>query len=784
MDRVLALAAETGAELVLANDPDADRLAAAVPDPVGPRLPDADAATRSGVAARGRRARARRTPAAGAKLVVTTDRLLEPALAHGARPRRRVPRDAHRLQVDRRGGAARREARASRSCSATRRRSATPCGPLVRDKDGIGAALRLAELARFLKARGLHAARPARRPARGPRPVAPGAVVGGRCPAPRAARASAPRWRGCARAPPGRIGASPVVARARRRRRARSARTERRRPSGLPLSDVLAFQAEDGSRLTVRPSGTEPKIKFYLELTGRAASPAEVESWPRATRRRGEVRARRARARAAPRLTRRRRRRGTGPGGPDPFDPFGAQALASIEPAGSAGPCDARRDGTPCRDPAGSLTQKLVLPLTALVVLVRRGLGLLRTRAVERGYHETMIVGADQLSRSLASATWHAMLADDRPGRLRHDADRRPPAGHQPDPHLQQGGADHVLDRPRGRRGWSTRTPRPACCATRARSRWSGSRRPRARASSPTPDGQRRLAMITPIYNEPSCSTAACHAHPERQTRARRPRRGPRPRPRRPAASRETRGRILLTTALEVLVISAFLVVFIGFFVTRPIHRLIEANAALGADGPRPPGRDRLQRASCGSSRRSFNAMRDRLGEAMAEINRASQELEAKVRRAHASSCARRTSGCCRPTASPRSASSRRASPTRSTTRSPGVLNYSALMSRILQRGRRPAASGWPSSAATSSGSASRPRAPGASSRDLLAFSRRSKPQRAPGRPRTRSCARTVSLVSHKLKLMAVEAELRLDADLPPRALRRRRRSSRSCSTS
>jgi phosphoglucomutase len=49
-----------------------------------------------------------------------------------------------------------------------------------------------------------------------------------------------------------------------------------RRPSGLPRSDVLAFQAEDGSRLTVRPSGTEPKIKFYLELAGVARERGDV----------------------------------------------------------------------------------------------------------------------------------------------------------------------------------------------------------------------------------------------------------------------------------------------------------------------------------------------------------------------------------------------------------------------------------------------------------------------------------------------------------------------------
>ena len=36
--------------------------------------------------------------------------------------------------------------------------------------------------------------------------------------------------------------------------------------AGLPSSDVLQFFTEKGSKVTVRPSGTEPKIKFYFGL--------------------------------------------------------------------------------------------------------------------------------------------------------------------------------------------------------------------------------------------------------------------------------------------------------------------------------------------------------------------------------------------------------------------------------------------------------------------------------------------------------------------------------------
>ena len=39
-------------------------------------------------------------------------------------------------------------------------------------------------------------------------------------------------------------------------------------PIDLPKSDVLQFFLEGGSKITVRPSGTEPKIKFYFGVKG------------------------------------------------------------------------------------------------------------------------------------------------------------------------------------------------------------------------------------------------------------------------------------------------------------------------------------------------------------------------------------------------------------------------------------------------------------------------------------------------------------------------------------
>jgi phosphoglucomutase len=43
----------------------------------------------------------------------------------------------------------------------------------------------------------------------------------------------------------------------------------------LPKSDVLQFYTEDGSKISVRPSGTEPKIKFYVSVKADLKSKAD-----------------------------------------------------------------------------------------------------------------------------------------------------------------------------------------------------------------------------------------------------------------------------------------------------------------------------------------------------------------------------------------------------------------------------------------------------------------------------------------------------------------------------
>jgi len=412
--------------------------------------------------------------------------------------------------------------------------------------------------------------------------------------------------------------------------------------------------------------------------------------------------------------------------------------------------------------PPRPLGQKLLVPLVALVVLIAVVSGIVRIRAVERGYHETMIVGADQLSRGLTSATWHAMLADDRQAAY----DTMQVVARQPGI-----GRIRIFNK-EGRIMFSTAPEAgglvdknaEACLLCHA------SAEPLVRVETPSrarvfrdPQGSRRLAMITPIYNEPSCSSAACHAHPAKQ-------KvlgvldialdlGPTDR-----LIVDARRRVMITIAIEVALISAFLVGFVGLFVTRPIHRLVEATAAVGRMELEHPVEISSSRELWSLST-SFDRMRLRLRQALSEISQASSELEAKVaeRTAQLQQAQRRLLQADRLASLGQLAAS-----VAHEINNPlsGVLNYAALMGRILRedgvpRERVPEFRGYLDRVSEQTARAGRIVS------DLLAFSRRSKPQRAPA-DLGRVVRTTLALVSHKLKLLNVVPELELDEALPP----------------
>ena len=282
MDRALALATEVAAELVLANDPDADRLAVAVPTPggqgyrmlsgneIGVLLAD-DAL---GYADTGGRP----------KLVLTTV-VSGTLLSRMARDRGAVYGETLTGFKWIGDAAIRGEALGQAFVFGYEEALGYTVGPLVRDKDGIGAALRMAELVRFRKGQGktLLGRLDELLVTHGMSHQVQWSLtlqgIDGR------ARIDA-AMAALRQAPPERIGES-AIARFLDAERGEERTGKDTRPSPLPRADLLAYYAEDGGRLIVRPSGTEPKIKFYLELVGRAATAAEVATVRATLERRG-----------------------------------------------------------------------------------------------------------------------------------------------------------------------------------------------------------------------------------------------------------------------------------------------------------------------------------------------------------------------------------------------------------------------------------------------------------------------------------------------------------------
>jgi phosphomannomutase len=251
LDLALALARRSGADLVLANDPDGDRLAVAVPDPgaaagwrtltgdqVGALL-GAYLLERDGAGG----PRGTHRPARPDPLVVTTivssTLLSRIAAAAGAQYAETLTGFKWIVRAARPG---------SRFVFGYEEALGYAVGDAVRDKDGIGAALAVLGLAARARSRGasLLDAYDALEIAHGVHLTAQ-VTVGTSAPVDVMA--------GLRAAAPGELGGAPVTAITDLTGGTRD----------LPSADVLSYQLR-GARVVIRPSGTEPKIKAYFEV--------------------------------------------------------------------------------------------------------------------------------------------------------------------------------------------------------------------------------------------------------------------------------------------------------------------------------------------------------------------------------------------------------------------------------------------------------------------------------------------------------------------------------------
>jgi two-component system NtrC family sensor kinase len=410
------------------------------------------------------------------------------------------------------------------------------------------------------------------------------------------------------------------------------------------------------------------------------------------------------------------------------------------------------------------LGPKLILSLTVLIVAISCITGFLDLRTQKGRLVETMVMGADQLSRSIASATWHAMLDDRREGAyeiMQTIADKQ--------------GVDRIrMFNREGKLMFSTDPrERPSIllvhdevctsCHDRSTPRQSPPSASRVRYAT-SPEGIRTLNIVTPIFNEFSCASAACHAHPrkikvlgvldvalrldpvDQQQKA-------------------MTWHKAISTMVVVIIGAAFVILFTRRFVANPIQELIEGTKAVSAMNLDRPIEIQHRSRELDELADSFNRMRERLKAAVAEQNEMAQTLEVKVaERTEQLQAAQR-----KLMQTDRLASlGQLAASVAHEINNPvsGVLNLSMLLERLMANGGFPLGREAEFRKYLGQISAETGRV-GRIVSDLLAFSRRSKPQRAPA-DLNKLIRTTLGLAGHKLRLINAEAVVELQDDLPP----------------
>src|SRR5665811_1224611 len=143
------------------------------------------------------------------------------------------------------------------------------------------------------------------------------------------------------------------------------------------------------------------------------------------------------------------------------------------------------------------LARKLMLSITVIVIIVAAVSGLVNVSTEEQQLLNTMIVGADQLSKGITSATWHAMLDDHREAAYEVMQTIALKQGIDRIRMFNRAGQVMFSTNPEDRAGAKGVPADNNLLDLPARVR-----------IVQGPNGGRRLAMTTPIDNEPSCSQA------------------------------------------------------------------------------------------------------------------------------------------------------------------------------------------------------------------------------------------------------------------------------------
>ncbi|MFN2372164.1 MAG: sensor histidine kinase [Candidatus Krumholzibacteriia bacterium] len=407
------------------------------------------------------------------------------------------------------------------------------------------------------------------------------------------------------------------------------------------------------------------------------------------------------------------------------------------------------------------IARKLILYLTLMVIVVECVFALFNIRAQERQLLQEMTLSADLLSQTIVSTTWHAMLEDrrERVYEMMNNVGR------------QQSIEKVRIFNKSGRimfssgddGGRTVDTGAEACDLCHAVDQ------PLVQVDVPTrtrifrrPDGGRVLGMVTPIYNEPSCSNAACHAHPA----------GinvlgvvdvtmPLDRVDRRVA--DVRFRSYLVSAVSVVVLFFFVVLFARRFVQQPVRRLIEATQQVGVHGGGAPVQVEAE-DELGELARSFAVMQERLQASDARVREFTETLERRVEER-----TRRLRETERKLIqNDRLASlGQLAASVAHEINNPlaGVVNFGKLMQRLMTDdgvpdGRVGDFRTWLEHIVTETVRC------GHIVRDLLVFSRQSEPRHA-AHDLNEIVLRTLAVIRHRLELGGVEARTELAGDLP-----------------